>query len=106
MLAKYSLRFIAFGYMLLLLIIPVGMIVRKAFENGWSPFWASVTDPAMVSALKLTLEVAAITVPLNTVFGIIIAIMLVRHEFPGRALVNSILALPFALSPVVVGLCL
>jgi sulfate/thiosulfate transport system permease protein len=106
MAARYLLRFTAIAYMLFLLIIPVGMIVRKAFENGFGPFWASLTDPAMVSALKLTLEVAAITVPLNTVFGIVIAIMLVRHEFPGRTLINAIMALPFALSPVVVGLCL
>jgi sulfate/thiosulfate transport system permease protein len=106
MLARYSLRFVAVCYMLFLLIIPVGMIVKRAFADGWSPFWATVTDPEMVSALKLTLEAAAITVPLNTVFGIIIALMLVRHEFPGRTLVNAVLALPFALSPVVVGLAL
>ena len=59
-----------------------------------------------MSALKLTLEIALIAVPLNTIFGIIIAIMLVRHNVPGKSLINAVLALPFALSPVVVGLCL
>ena len=106
MITKYALRFTALGYLTLLLLVPVGMIAWKAFENGWAPFWASVTDPDFLTALKLTLEIALIAVPLNTVFGIIIAIMLVRHNVPGKSLINAVLALPFALSPVVVGLCL
>ena len=106
MITKYALRFTALGYLTMLLLVPVGMIARKAFENGWAPFWASVTDPDFLTALKLTLEIALIAVPLNTIFGIIIAIMLVRHKVPGKSLINAVLALPFALSPVVVGLCL
>ena len=106
MITKYALRFTALGYLTLLLLVPVAMIAWKAFENGWAPFWASVTDPDFLTALKLTLEIALIAVPLNTVFGIIIAIMLVRHDVPGKSLINAVLALPFALSPVVVGLCL
>jgi len=106
MITKYALRFTALGYLTMLLLVPVGMIAWKAFENGWAPFWASVTDPDFLTALKLTLEIALIAVPLNTVFGIIIAIMLVRHNVPGKSLINAVLALPFALSPVVVGLCL
>ena len=106
MITKYALRFTALGYLTMLLLVPVGMIAWKAFENGWAPFWASVTDPDFLTALKLTLEIALIAVPLNTVFGIIIAIMLVRHKVPGKSLINAVLALPFALSPVVVGLCL
>jgi sulfate transport system permease protein len=106
MITKYALRFTALGYLTLLLLVPVAMIAWKAFENGWAPFWASVTDPDFLSALKLTLEIALIAVPLNTIFGIIIAIMLVRHKVPGKSLINAVLALPFALSPVVVGLCL
>ncbi len=106
MITKYALRFTALGYLTLLLLVPVAMIAWKAFENGWAPFWASVTDPDFLSALKLTLEIALIAVPLNTICGIIIAIMLVRHKVPGKSLINAVLALPFALSPVVVGLCL
>ena len=106
MITKYALRFTALAYLTLLLLVPVAMIAWKAFEDGWAPFWASVTDPDFLSALKLTLEIAAIAVPLNTIFGIIIAIMLVRHNVPGKSVINAILALPFALSPVVVGLCL
>ena len=98
MITKYALRFTALGYLTMLLLVPVGMIAWKAFENGWAPFWASVTDPDFLSALKLTLEIALIAVPLNTIFGIIIAIMLVRHNVPGKSLINAVLALPFALS--------
>ena len=66
MITKYALRFTALGYLTLLLLVPVAMIAWKAFENGWAPFWASVTDPDFLSALKLTLEIALIAVPLNT----------------------------------------
>jgi sulfate transport system permease protein len=106
MIARLTLRFIALGYLALLLIVPVGMILWHTFQNGLGPFWTAISQPDAVHALRLTVEIALITVPLNTVFGIVIAIMLVRHEFPGKSVVNSVLALPFALSPVVVGLCL
>jgi sulfate/thiosulfate transport system permease protein len=106
MIARLTLRFVALGYLALLLIIPVGMILWHTFQNGFGPFWTSITQPDALHALRLTVEIALITVPLNTVFGIVIAIMLVRHEFPGKSVVNAVLALPFALSPVVVGLCL
>jgi sulfate transport system permease protein len=105
-LTRYGLRFVALGYLLALLIVPVVMILRKAFENGFGPFWTAVTQPDAVHALKLTLEIALISVPLNTAFGIVFAIMLVRHDFPGKSLLNAFLALPFALSPVVIGLAL
>src|SRR2546423_10105796 len=106
MIARLTLRFVALGYLALLLIIPVGMILWHTFQNGFGPFWTAISQPDAVHALRLTVEIALITVPLNTVFGIVIAIMLVRHDFPGKSVVNAVLALPFALSPVVVGLCL
>jgi sulfate transport system permease protein len=106
MIARLALRMVALAYLAALLIVPVGMILWHTFQDGFSPFWTSITQPDALHALRLTLEIAAIVVPLNTAFGIVIAIMLVRHEFPGKTLVNSILALPFALSPVVVGLAL
>ena len=106
MIARLTLRFIALGYLLLLLIIPVGMILWHTFQDGFGPFWTAITQPDALHALRLTLEIALIAVPLNTMFGIVIAIMLVRHDVPGKAFVNALLALPFALSPVVVGLSL
>jgi sulfate transport system permease protein len=106
MIARWGLRIVALGYLAVLLVVPVGMILWHTFKNGFSPFWTAISQPDAVHALRLTVEIAAIVVPLNTLFGIIIAIMLVRHRFPGATIVNAILALPFALSPVVVGLAL
>ena len=106
MIARLTLRVMALGYLAMLLIVPVGMILWHTFQNGLRPFWTAISQPDALHALRLTVEIALITVPLNTVFGIAIAIMLVRHDFPGKSVVNAVLALPFALSPVVVGLCL
>ena len=103
---RLTLRCVALGYLALLLIAPVAMIVGHTFQHGFGPFWRAISQPDAVHALRLTVEIALITVPLNTLFGIVIAIMLVRHDFPGKSVVNAVLALPFALSPVVVGLCL
>jgi sulfate/thiosulfate transport system permease protein len=106
MIARLTLRVVALGYLGLLLIAPVAMILWHTFQDGFGPFWTAITQPDALHALRLTIEIALITVPLNTAFGIVIAIMLVRHDVPGKSVVNAILALPFALSPVVVGLSL
>jgi sulfate transport system permease protein len=103
---KYVLRFGALGYLTLLLLIPVGLVFYRAFEHGFGHAWAAVSNHQAVHALELTLLIAAIAVPANTVFGIIMALALVRTRFPGRGLVNAIVDLPLALSPVVVGLAL
>ena len=106
MITKYALRFTALGYLTMLLLVPVAMIAWKAFENGWAPFWASVTDPDFLTALKLTLEIALIAVPLNTVLGVITAMALVRSRLRGKVVLQTIIDLPFAISPVVIGLAL
>ena len=106
MIARYSLRFGALGYLLFLLLVPVGLVFYRTFEHGLQPAWEAVTTPQALHALWLTLLIAAIAVPANTVFGVVLAIALVRHRFPGRGLVNAIVDLPLALSPVVVGLAL
>ena len=106
MIAKYALRFGALGYLLFLLLVPVGLVFYRTFEHGLQPAWEAVTTPQALHALWLTLLIAAIAVPANTVFGVVLAIALVRHRFPGRGLVNAIVDLPLALSPVVVGLAL
>jgi sulfate transport system permease protein len=82
------------------------MVFYRAFEHGIGPAWDAVTTPEAKHAFWLTLLIAAIAVPANTVFGVALAIALVRHRFPGRGLVNAIVDLPLALSPVVVGLSL
>jgi sulfate transport system permease protein len=106
MTSKYALRVGALGYLALLLLVPVGFVFYRAFEHGLAPAWHAVTTHQAVHALELTLLIAAIAVPANTVFGVILALALVRGRFPGRGLVNAIVDLPLALSPVVVGLAL
>ena len=104
--SRYVIRFGALGYLALLLLLPVGFVFYRAFDHGFSPAWHAVTTPAAVHALELTLLIAAIAVPANTVFGIVMALALVRGRLPGRGLLNAAVDLPLALSPVVVGLSL
>jgi sulfate/thiosulfate transport system permease protein len=106
MTSRYVLRFAALGYLAALLIVPVGLVVVRAFEDGIAEFFASITTPEALHALWLTIVIALIAVPLNTVFGIMCALAIVRRKFPGHGLVNSVVDLPLALSPVVVGLAL
>lgn len=106
MIVKYMIRFGSLGYLALLLVAPVCLIFWRAFEHGVHPFWAAISNPDAVHALKLTLEVAVVAVPLNTIFGVLCALAIVRHRFPGMGLVNAIVDLPMALSPVIVGLSL
>ena len=101
---KYVLRFTALGYLALLLLLPVAMVFGRAFENGVGAAWASVTTPEAIHAFWITILIAAIAVPANTIFGIACAIVIVRHRFPGKGLLNAVVDLPLALSPIVVGL--
>jgi len=103
---RYGLRFFALGYLALLLMIPVGMIFYRALEHGFGTAWDAVTTPDALHAFKLTLEMVAIAVPLNTIFGIGCALILVRTNFRGKALLNALVDVPFAVSPVVIGLSL
>jgi sulfate transport system permease protein len=103
-LRRYALRFIGLSYLGVLLVAPVGLVFYRAFENGFGAAWDAVTTPAAKHALLVTLIIAAIAVPANTIFGIVCAIAIVRHRFPGKNLVNVIVDLPLALSPVIVGL--
>ena len=103
-LGRYALRLLGLSYLFVLLALPMGLIFRRAFQDGLGPAWDAVTTPAAKHALLVTLMIAAIAVPANTIFGIICAIAVVRHRFPGKNLVNAIVDLPLALSPIVVGL--
>ena len=104
--ARYGLRFAALTYLTLLLLLPVGLVFFRTFENGLGPVWNAMTDPDFLHALWLTILIALIAVPLNTIFGIACALVLVRQRFRGKAVLNAFVDLPFALSPVVVGLAL
>lgn len=101
-----SLRFIALAYLGILVAVPVLLIFYRTFENGFAEFWDLITTPAAISALSLSLLIVAIVVPVNVVFGIVTALALVRGRFRGRGIVQAIVDLPFAVSPIVVGVSL
>ena len=103
---RIGLRVLALGYLAVLLLVPVGLIFYRTFEKGLGFVIDSITTPAAIHALFLTLEVAAITVPLNAAFGVLAALALVRGKFPGKRLLDALIDLPFAISPVVIGLSL
>jgi sulfate transport system permease protein len=103
---RYALRAVALGYLLVILIGPLSMVFWRAFDKGAGHLWDSLSNPNTIHAFKITLIVTAIAVPLNTVFGVVCALAIVRRRFPGAGIVNAIVDLPLALSPVVVGLSL
>jgi sulfate transport system permease protein len=103
---RIGLRTIALLYLAVLLLIPVGLVFYRTFEHGVASVWDSVTTPAAVSAFWLTVEVAAIAVPLNTVLGVVAALTLARGRFRGKSILDAVIDLPFAISPVVIGLSL
>ena len=106
MTARISRVVVAGAYLAALLLLPVALVCWRTFEHGLDPVWAAVSTHEFRHALLLTLALAAIAVPLNTIFGILCALAIVRHRLPGVGLVNALVDLPLALSPVVVGLSL
>ncbi len=105
-LVRYLARYAALAYVLVLVLVPVGLILWRTFTPGFGAFFASITTPAAISALQLSLLVVAIVVPLNVVFGVPTALVLARNKFRGKAVLQAIIDLPFAVSPVVVGVAL
>lgn len=104
--ARVGLRTLALGYLVVLLAVPVALILWRTFGPGVGAFWASVRTPAAISAFNLSLLIVAIVVPLNVVFGVGAALALVRGRFRGRGLLQVVVDLPFAVSPIVVGVSL
>ena len=104
--ATLSLRAVALVYLALLLLAPIGVVFWRTFEHGIGTAWAFVTTPAAISALWLSILIAAIAVPLNTVFGVGAALVLARGNSRGKAILDALIDLPFVVSPVIVGLAL
>jgi sulfate/thiosulfate transport system permease protein len=104
--SRLALRSAALGYLFLLLAAPIGLIFYRTFEHGFAPAWEAVTSPEAQHAFWLTILMVVVSVPINTVFGVVMAIVLVRHQFRGKAIMNAVIDLPFAVSPVVIGLAL
>ncbi|MCT4716660.1 sulfate/thiosulfate ABC transporter permease CysW [Enterobacteriaceae bacterium H18W14] len=88
----------------LLLVVPVASIFAEAFSKGLMPALQNITNPDMLHAIWLTVMIALITVPVNLVFGILLAWLVTRFNFPGRQVLLTLLDIPFAVSPVVAGL--
>ncbi len=99
-------RYGALAYVLLLVVVPVGLILWRTFAPGFGAFIGSISTPAAVAALELSLVVVAIVVPLNVIFGVPTALVLARSKFRGKAILQAAVDLPFAVSPVVVGVAL
>ncbi len=106
MTARISLRVTAIAYVLMLVAFPVVFILWNTFSGGLKPVWDALSAPNAISAFLLTVKIVAIAVPLNTAFGIICALILVRGRFPGVGLLSAIVNVPVGISPVVIGLAL
>ncbi|MFT4199513.1 sulfate ABC transporter permease subunit CysW [Gordonia sp. (in: high G+C Gram-positive bacteria)] len=105
-LTRHALRTVALLYLFVLLVVPVALIFYRSFQHGLGQFWEWITTPAAISALQLSLLIVVIVVPLNVVFGVATALALTRGNFPGKGLLQSVVDLPFAVSPVVAGVAL
>lgn len=95
---------LAIGFLTLIVILPLAAVFAEAFRQGIGAYFASFDDPDVGAAIRLTLLVAAIAVPLNTIFGIVASWAIAKYEFVGKSLLVTLIDLPFSVSPVVAGL--
>jgi sulfate transport system permease protein len=103
---KWAVRLVAVGYVFLLVGWPVLTLAQRTFADGWSSFSQTFSDPDVTHALLVTVEISLWAVAINTVFGVGMALLLVRYEFPGKRLLSALVDLPMSVSPVVIGLAL
>ena len=101
---RWSLIAISVGFITLFICVPLALVFIQAFSKGVEAYWSALSQPDTVSAIKLTLLVALITVPLNTLFGVAAAWSITRFEFKGKSLLTTLIDLPFSVSPVISGL--
>ena len=101
---KWSLIVIAISFISLFICIPLSLVIFQAFSKGLTAYWSALTQPDTLSAIKLTLIVALVTVPLNTIFGVAAAWAITRFEFKGKSFLTTLIDLPFSVSPVISGL--
>lgn len=102
--AKHVLIAASLAFLALFLVLPLLAVFAAALDKGWAAYGAAVVEPDAIAAIKLTLLVAAISVPLNIVFGIVAAWSIAKFDFPGKSLLITFIDLPFSVSPVVAGL--
>jgi sulfate transport system permease protein len=104
--AKWTLIAVALGFCFVFLLLPLVNVFAQAFSQGAVHYWKSLVQPDSLAAIRLTLLVAAIVVPLNVLFGLAAAWAIAKFEFPGRPILVTLIDLPFSVSPVVAGLML
>ncbi len=104
MLVKLALTGLAIAFLALFLVVPLLAVFAQALEKGWSAYAGALSEPMALAALKLTLLVAGIAVPLNVVFGVAAAWAVAKFEFPGKSLLITLIDLPFGVSPVISGM--
>ncbi|ANL36898.1 sulfate ABC transporter permease protein CysW (plasmid) [Rhizobium phaseoli] len=102
--ARYSLIILSLVFLLLILLLPLAAVFVEAFRKGAGPFLEALQDAETLSAIRLTLIVAGVSVPLNLVFGITAAWAIAKFEFKGKAFLTTLIDLPFSVSPVISGL--
>jgi sulfate transport system permease protein len=103
---RWSVRTVALTYLTVMLILPLAVIVRYGLQDGLSGIWEAITQPVARHALWLTLWTAAVMAAINAVMGTLTAYVLVRYDFPGKALLNGLIDLPFAIPTLVTGVTL
>jgi sulfate transport system permease protein len=101
---RWILTGVALVFLTLFLFLPVAAVFAEALRGGAAAYWAAVTDPETLSALRLTLLVVIVAVPLNVVFGLAAAWAIARFDFPGKSVLITLIDLPFAVSPVIAGM--
>jgi len=101
---KWLLISVALLFALVFLLLPLINVFAQALSKGWRVYWQALSDPDSIAAIKLTLLVAAISVPLNVLFGLASAWAIAKFSFRGKSLLNTLIDLPFSVSPVVAGL--
>jgi sulfate transport system permease protein len=101
---RVALILIAVGFLILFLLLPLVAVFAEALRAGFGGYWQAISEPDAVAAIKLTLLVAAIAVPANLIFGLAASWAIAKFEFPGKSILNTLIDLPFSVSPVISGL--
>jgi sulfate transport system permease protein len=103
---NWGLRLAAVSYLGLFILVPLFVISVQGFRGGWDIFWQSITRPAALHAIGLTLWTAAVMVVINAIMGTLTAYVLVAYRFPGKGILNTLIDLPLAIPPLVTGVML
>ena len=104
--SRWTLRSLAILYVGVIVVLPLGAIVGRVVNQGWSTFWDAISSTQAIKAFELTGTVAGSAVVINTVFGVGVAVLLARYRFPGKRVLSALIDLSMSVSPIVVGLAL